>query len=200
MSLDVPVEIQSCANGNEADMASFPSGSVESLNQCRTHYDMHGVVSSRVDGAGEDVETLRPSPIAPVQSGGSSRPWISVSRRTGFRRLHLRGGCWYRAENTEEVDELSNVFYHAACKRCWGSQQEAEKFVVRLAQGEDSSVDTDDETSSSSARALSRRWSRRDAPELASTMPFKPSLPPPFSLSPTPKPTLKVKTGFEPIG
>ena len=90
------------------------------------------------------------------RSGVSSRDvpvpgrlWISVSRKTGFRRLHLHGACWYKAEVTEEVEDHTKVEYNAPCRVCWKGEGDAERMLQKLKVDDDSSVDTDDESSSS---------------------------------------------------
>ena len=89
------------------------------------------------------------------RSGTSSRVvpvpgrlWVSVSRKTGFRRLHLHGACWYKAEVAEEVEDHTKVEHNAPCRVCWKGAGDAEK-MLQKAVDDDSSVTTDDESSSS---------------------------------------------------
>ena len=75
--------------------------------------------------------------------------WISVSKRTGFRRLHLHGACWYRAEVTEQVTDHANIDYNAPCRVCWKGEGDAEKVIDKLRRDEVTSLDSDEESSSS---------------------------------------------------
>ena len=73
--------------------------------------------------------------------------------RTGFRRLHISGGCWYKAAKVERIEDLANASYHAQCGVCWkeGRALPSKTVVDKLREDSDSSVTTDDETSSSDA-------------------------------------------------
>ena len=84
-------------------------------------------------------------------SASTSGYWVSISARTGFRRLHQSGGCWYRAEDTEQIDDPSTARFNAICHVCWkeGRQSAQEKLVSDLKADVDSSVATDSKTSSS---------------------------------------------------
>jgi len=57
-----------------------------------------------------------------VEEGETKSPyWISVSARSGFRRLHLRDGCgvlWFRCRVVEHVWTLKDVKADAVCKDC----------------------------------------------------------------------------------
>jgi hypothetical protein len=47
--------------------------------------------------------------------------WISISSKSGFRRLHLRNGCgvlWFRCRSIEHVWSLKDVKADAVCKDC----------------------------------------------------------------------------------
>ena len=80
---------------------------------------------------------------------GSGMPfWISISRRTGFRRLHRAGGCWYTSAQVERYSTLSGVLFHARCGRCW-PDEEKESAVPDEVIVTDVSVDTEGESSSS---------------------------------------------------
>lgn len=64
-----------------------------------------------------------------------SRYWISISRRTGFRRLHLRHACGMLPWNCNQVEDvwtLKDVKADAICKPC-------AKYMNDDAQAEDSS-------------------------------------------------------------
>ena len=91
-------------------------------------------------------------PLDKKAEGQHSPYWVSISERTAFRRLHRRGGCWFKAVRMEPVWDLSGLPYHAQCGHCWRTGQ-AVKNKAGTAQEneEDPSVDTDDETSSSSS-------------------------------------------------
>ena len=81
---------------------------------------------------------------------GSGKLWVSVSRRTGFRRLHITGGCWYRAGLTEDVYDVAKAAFNARCDVCWKRLPPDEKSLAeKLKDDEDTSVETDDESSSS---------------------------------------------------
>ena len=85
------------------------------------------------------------------QTSATSGYWVSISARTGFRRLHRCGGCWYRAEHTEMLADPSTARYNARCGRCWkgdGAYSQAE-LVTNVRNDVDSTVDTDSESSSS---------------------------------------------------
>ena len=79
--------------------------------------------------------------------------WISISDRTSFRRLHRLGGYWYTAARTEEAYDLAGAVYNARCGVCWrlGAEEPQREITKAMEDGSDSSVNTDDETSSSSA-------------------------------------------------
>ena len=57
--------------------------------------------------------------VAMDHRSGAGNLWVSVSRRTGFRRLHITGGCWYRAGITETVDDVAKAAFNAKCDVCW---------------------------------------------------------------------------------
>ena len=98
-------------------------------------------VTSGVDEPGEEKKEEKLSPY-----------WVSISERTSFRRLHRRGGCWFRAVRMEPVWELSGLAYNAQCGHCWRTGQEVKSKAGTAKEiEEDPSVDTDDETSSSSS-------------------------------------------------
>ena len=78
--------------------------------------------------------------------------WVSISERTSFRRLHRRGGCWFKAVRMEPVWDLSGLPYNAQCGHCWRTGQEVKSKTGTAKEIEEGpSVDTDDETSSSSS-------------------------------------------------
>ena len=78
--------------------------------------------------------------------------WLSISEKTGFRRLHRRGGCWYKSRVMEQIVDISEVQYNAACERCWkpGSADPPKVSEVLLSLSVSPSVHTDSESSSSS--------------------------------------------------
>ena len=96
---------------------------------------------------GGDEVTVEPLPSMTSSSGY----WVSISSRTGFRRLHRCGGCWYRAEETEMIDDPSSARFNARCGVCWkeGRQSTQKKLISDMKDDVDSSVGTDSETSSS---------------------------------------------------
>ena len=56
-----------------------------------------------------------------ISSGVQGKYFITVSRRTGFRRLHVVGSCHVKAERCQEVvdvDSLEGQDFDAICKFC----------------------------------------------------------------------------------
>ena len=76
---------------------------------------------------------------------------VSVSERTGVRRLHIAGQRWYRAVKVEVLSDLAAASYNARCGVCWKAAVGAAAMKSLEVQPEDtgSSVATDDESSSS---------------------------------------------------
>lgn len=71
----------------------------------------------------DQVDTLEEDPV----EGKSPRFWVSVSRKTGFRRLHKVGGCGVRPEmvhKSEIVWELSPNVADKRCLICFGKGEE----------------------------------------------------------------------------
>lgn len=55
--------------------------------------------------------------------------WVSISRRSGFRRLHKKDGCGIRPESVFKAVEIEKITPEAAdkkCKLCFGKHGEAE--------------------------------------------------------------------------
>ena len=77
--------------------------------------------------------------------------WMSVSLRTGFRRLHRRGGCWYTASRVENVQHLAAVEHEAKCDVCFSKRQPVNKRPLPIDSDENDSVATSDETSSTAS-------------------------------------------------
>ena len=78
--------------------------------------------------------------------------WVSISERTSFRRLHRRGGCWFKAVRMEPVWDLTGLPCNAQCRHCWSADRETKsKGDTTDKVEEDPSVATDEETSSSSS-------------------------------------------------
>ena len=73
--------------------------------------------------------------------------WVSVSRKSGFRRLHRRGGCWYRAEVEESFAVMAEARYDAYCSRCFQRPRLMDSTSGEEANS-DKSVDTEEESSS----------------------------------------------------
>ena len=101
------------------------------------------------DGINEEASYAAASSSKSPHAG--SKFWISVSARTGFRRLHVTGQCWYRAAKVEVLADLGAASYHARCGVCW--KVAASGADVKAAEAKtsdsDSSVVTDEESSSS---------------------------------------------------
>ena len=58
------------------------------------------------------------------------RYWVSISRRTGFRRLHKRGGCGVMVWNVASYEEFSEVHKSSAdawCKVCFKEELNEKK-------------------------------------------------------------------------
>ena len=80
--------------------------------------------------------------------------WVSVSRKSGFRRLHRRGGCWYRAEVEENAMTMTEARYDAYCTRCF-SKPDAGASAASQGEKSDESIGTDDESSSTASESAS---------------------------------------------
>ena len=68
--------------------------------------------------------------------------WVSVSRKSGFRRLHRVGGCSVRPETVHRAEPVHSIHAHTAdkkCQVCWKKE----------AAGEDSSSSSGSSSSSS---------------------------------------------------
>ena len=68
--------------------------------------------------------------------------WVSVSRKSGFRRLHRVGGCSVRPETVHRAEPVHTIHAHTAdkkCQVCWKKE----------AAGEDSSSSSGSSSSSS---------------------------------------------------
>ena len=66
--------------------------------------------------------------------------FVTVSRRTGFKRLHLVGGCHVHAEKCQQafaVSSLDGVVFDSACKIC----KRKLKHIVDESESEESSSD-----------------------------------------------------------
>ena len=78
--------------------------------------------------------------------------WVSVSERTGYRRLHRRQGCWVKARTTEAVPSLAEAAYNSRCGHCWkteGRTEHQSALRANMENGTDTSVPTSSESSSS---------------------------------------------------
>ena len=93
-----------------------------------------GSVGNDASDMEEEIVRERKSRTAPY--------WISVSKRRGFRRIHRRNGCGFKAECEEDVYDLTSSLFHARCGHCWRELHMPE------ARGDDESVDSDDVSSS----------------------------------------------------
>ena len=81
--------------------------------------------------------------------------FVTISRRTGFRRLHLIGGCHVHAEKCQQtviLNSLDSSLFDAACKVC------KSKLKDMASERENSSSSSDGSSSStqSSDRELNR--------------------------------------------
>eukprot|EP00435_Cladocopium_sp_Y103_P016219 s4687_g4.t1 len=101
-------------------------------------------------GEDETQQHVDEDPFQSVDVEEDSTYFVTVSRRTGFRRLHVVGRCHVHAERcqqTEFVDSLSNTNFDAICRVC-------KKFLKEQADtGSDSSSSSDGSSSSTSAES-----------------------------------------------
>ena len=107
-------------------------------------------------GAGEVRKVLNVLPndsgtIAAASSIEASsladRLWVSVSKKTGFRRLHIIGKCWYTAALREFPSNEDGAQFDARCERCWGVVHVG-TMAKKLEIESNASVDSSDESSS----------------------------------------------------
>ena len=78
--------------------------------------------------------------------------FVTVSRRTGFKRLHLVGGCHVHAEKCQQafsVSALDGVVFDSACKIC----KRKLKHIVDESESEESSSDGSSSSTEDSARS-----------------------------------------------
>ena len=76
--------------------------------------------------------------------------WVSASRKSGFRRLHRRGGCSCRAEVEEGMASMTEAPFDAYCTRRFKNPSDLAKDAEHH-EGSDDSVDTDNESSSTAS-------------------------------------------------
>ena len=72
--------------------------------------------------------------------------WVSVSRRTGFRRLHRTGGCSIHPEAVHRAEPVFAIDAHTAdkkCQVCW--KKEPTNEVLSSSSGSSSSSSDEDE-------------------------------------------------------
>ena len=70
--------------------------------------------------------------------------WVSISRKTGFRRLHKMGGCGIAPDSVFRSELVTVVNKNTAdkkCKLCW--RQSAEVVDSDSSSGSSSSTETD---------------------------------------------------------
>ena len=56
------------------------------------------------------------------QTPSSTKFWVGVSRKRSFRRLHLRGGCWYTAALVIDLEIVGPADFDEKCSRCFAGQ------------------------------------------------------------------------------
>ena len=101
-----------------------------------------------------DLEQNLENPENAVQSEldqESFRYFYTVSRKTGFRRLHTVGGCNVRAEKCQEsvfIQRIADSRVDAVCKHC--------KFKVSVDEGEEENNSSENDESSSSSSSTSK--------------------------------------------
>ena len=84
----------------------------------------------------------------PSSAGQEGPLWMSISKRTGYRRLHRVGACWYRSERWQYLASAIGVTFDAKCRACFKEAEGDEKDADE--DNEPSEIDTDEESSSSS--------------------------------------------------
>ena len=75
--------------------------------------------------------------------------WVSISRKSKFRRVHRTGACWYVADVVEYSDTVAGIEFNAYCARCFDREPGKNFEDDDDKDAMDSSVATDDESSSS---------------------------------------------------
>ena len=66
-------------------------------------------------------------PASNSATGGESPFWVSISRHSGHRRLHIRGGCWVTPSSCHRFSEVWQVDESVAdsfCKLCYRDQRQ----------------------------------------------------------------------------
>ena len=95
-------------------MQSFPAGdSNTSSAQNSTSEDVSEQAMLMVEDETDDALKVDDSTRSPY--------WISVSKKSGFRRMHLRDGCgvlWFRCKTVEHIWNLKEAKADAVCKDC----------------------------------------------------------------------------------
>ena len=79
-------------------------------------------------------------PASNSASGGESPFWISISRHSGHRRLHIRGGCWVTPGSCHQFAEIWQVDESTAdsfCRLCYKDRRQDSS----SSSGESSSTD-----------------------------------------------------------
>ena len=86
------------------------------------------------------------------ENHGRAGYFITTSRRTGFRRLHMHGKCPVRSDrciDTMDVDNVQDAGYDAICKIC---QRRISEELGRTTAGLDVSSDSGDSSSTDTTR------------------------------------------------
>ena len=96
-------------------------------------------------GEDEPVQQVHHNFTADDTSPNEAEYFVTVSRRTGFRRLHVSGRCHVHAEKcqqTESVENLTSTSFDAICRIC-------KRFLKdQVETGSDSSSSSDGSSSS----------------------------------------------------
>ena len=76
--------------------------------------------------------------------GVTTKYWVSISSKSGFKRLHRTGACWYRSSQLEGRDRIEGIASRAYCVRCFKEQAARPDEKVES----DASITTEEESSS----------------------------------------------------
>ena len=128
------------ANGTYSLMQAFPAFQITATETSAQPFIVAGI----------EEETEEQTELSPY--------WISISRKNGFKRLHLRHGCGVMPWNcfrTEDIWTLKDCSAHAVCKDC------SKKFQPKTDDAESSS------SGSSSSEADQALLNTADPEEIA---------------------------------
>ena len=116
-----------------------------------------GEVFNALDSDGEQVDAQEKQQVmeAVQQEAAESQTsvgyFITTSRRTGFRRLHMHGKCPVRSDrciDSTDVDNVRDAAYDAICKIC---QRRISEELGRMTADHDASSDSGDSSSTNTS-------------------------------------------------